>query len=292
MGKSPVYPPYLFTYLDAFLGRCHQAARILLLMDYDGTLTPIAPHPDRARLSRSARARLKSLASLPTIHLGIISGRKLSDLEKKIRLPDVIRAGNHGLEILFPSRKKPWIHPGARRTQKLMSHLATNLQSIVSRFPGGYLENKGLTLSVHYRMVQSHSTAALLRAVRATLAPYLRSSLLKACEGKKVIEVRPPIQWDKGNTVRYIYQKEIREKKKNPHSADRSVTIYIGDDQTDEDAFRVLKNQKTQVSKTSLLAGNEFGIRVGKTKHTRASFYVQDPGEVMVLLKMIEISIQ
>lgn len=284
------YPPYLFTHLEAILRRCRRSHQVFLFLDFDGTLAPIAPHPDRAVLSRGNRSLLKSISTLPRVRLAVISGRSLSDLEGKTRLPGVLQAGNHGLEIRFHSREKPWVHPGARRFRKRIDHLASELNRALTRYPGGYLEHKGFTLSLHYRMLKPTAAAEFLRTARAVLAPHLTRQSLHVHRGKKVIEVYPPIRWDKGKAVLYIKNRWGRVKKNGRRPPARYFSIYIGDDQTDEDAFLALGG-RDRGSGPVRSPGSSIGIRVGKTMKTRADYYVRDAGEVAVFLKMIEKSV-
>ena len=289
--RRPVrYPPYLFTHLEAILRRCRRSHQVFLFLDFDGTLAPIASHPDRAVFPRGNRSLLKSLSTLPRVRLAVISGRSLSDLEGKTRLPGVIQAGNHGLEIRFHSREKPWVHPGARRFRKRIDRLASDLNRALARYPGGYLEHKGFTLSLHYRMLEPAAAAGFLRTTRTVLAPYLTHRSLHVHRGKKVIEVHPPIQWDKGKAVLYIKKRWSRVTKNGRRRPTRYFSIYLGDDQTDEDAFRAFRGRgHDAVSVRS--PGTSIGIRVGKTAKTSANYYLRDPGEVTVLLKMIEKSV-
>lgn len=203
--------------------------RYLLLLDYDGTLTPIKKHPKLARLSPKRKIFLRKLANHPRIKIAIISGRKLVDIKKIIEIPRIIYVGNHGFEIEAYGKHK--IHPAAKRFIPLLKRIKAILANKV-KVKGVWIEDKGLTLSLHFRQVSQNRLKRLYKLFYETIDPWQKK--IKITKDKKVFEIRPPFDWDKGKAVKWIINK-LPLKNYFP--------IYIGDDQTDEDAFRGIKGK-------------------------------------------------
>jgi trehalose 6-phosphate phosphatase len=202
---------------------------LALFLDYDGTLVPIRRTPALARLGPMRRAELEWLARRTSV--AVVSGRPLAEIRRMVGVPRLVYAGNHGLEIW--SRGRKWVHPEAARRSLVMARMASAIRTLTRGVPGILVEDKGLTLSVHYRRVPRWRRAALRRAVAEkvrTAPPGLRLA-----QGKMVLEIRPDIAWDKGWAVR-----ELLRRAPGPR---RVFPIYLGDDRTDEDAFRALRGR-------------------------------------------------
>ncbi|OGC04773.1 trehalose-phosphatase [candidate division WOR-1 bacterium RIFOXYA12_FULL_43_27] len=203
--------------------------KLLLFLDYDGTLTPIVSDPMCAKLSPSRRKLLNKLSRHPKIKLVIISGRKLSVVRKLAGIGGIIYAGNHGLEILIG--KSYWVHPSAEKFSPLLKKLSGELGRKLL-FRGVLVENKGLSISAHYRSLARKYFPAFKKEFERVIKPW--KGKIKITRGKKVFEIRPPIKWDKGKAVKRI----IGKLKPGDY-----WPVYIGDDRTDEDAFRALKRK-------------------------------------------------
>ncbi len=249
---------YLFTHIDKILTRIENIPRVFLFLDYDGTLAPIAPKPDKATLPPEGKTLLTTLCRQFTV--AIISGRSLTDVKNMVPIPEIILAGNHGFEISSPSGS--WVYPEARNFENLISQLTARLESALMPFSGALVENKGLTLSVHYRQVRDEDEKEVKSIFHQTVEP-LRERL-RITMGKRVLEARPNIPWDKGKAVERLSQL---------YSAPPGDRIYIGDDQTDEDAFGALKEDIT--------------VCVGQKDNTAAKYWVKDTEEVWGFLRML-----
>lgn len=200
--------------------------RIFLFLDYDGTLVPIKSSPELAILRPSRRHTLERLSR--RIPVCIVSGRALTDIRKMVGIKDIAYIGNHGLEMLCRGRR--WVHPEAKMIRPLIKKTLDVIREKSGEWPGLLIEDKGLTGSIHYRRL----TATLPKGLREIIENEVRSRShkLKLTEGKKVFEIRPNIDWNKGEGVRELgHRLDARR---------RDLRIYIGDDQTDEDAFGVL----------------------------------------------------
>jgi trehalose-phosphatase len=256
---SPPLP--LERHLEAVLQRCRAHERCALLLDYDGTLTPIVAHPDAARLSPAMLEILSALGAHARYRLAIVSGRALDDLRRRVTGDGLALAGNHGLEIEAPDGR--YEHPEVPRLRAHIHALAQALQSDLAEVPGVLIEDKGATLSVHYRMVPD----AWVQTVKARLAlrirPAVEAGVVSLRSGKAVLEVRPHVAWDKGEAVRWMV-----DRLRHGLSPAGVLAIYLGDDETDEDAFRVL-------------AATGIGIVVGSSRQGSAAHYWVDSVEAV-----------
>ncbi len=210
--------------------RLRRYGRVLLLFDYDGTLTPIVKRPGDALLSGEVRKLLESLAAQPRYVVGIVSGRSLADLSTIADIPGLIHAGNHGMEIR--GHGMDFVHPGAVAAREHLDYAEKRLAALLVDTPGVIVEHKGLTLTVHYRAAAEWRVAGIESSVAAAAAPYVESGDIRLTQGKMVVEVRPAISWDKGRAI-----EKIRDE-----CGDVPFPVYFGDDRTDEDGFRVVQD--------------------------------------------------
>lgn len=234
----------------------------LLLLDYDGTLTPIAPSPELATLPASTRSLLRKLSRHSRMTVAVISGRALNELRRLVGVRNLIYVGNHGLEIWQEGRRTGVMVP--RPCREAVTRIRSRLAALAADIPGALVEDKGMSISLHYRLVPIRLVSHLKGMFRREILPLVLSSGLTVLHGKKVIEVRPGINWTKGHTALSL-MKQIRRRSVLP--------IYIGDDRTDEDAFGALTGGIT--------------IRVGTHRRSKAHYYVRDVKEVMAFLQWI-----
>ena len=209
--------------------RLLRASQVLLLFDYDGTLTPLVPNPEQANLSTQVRERLTALTTGDKYITGVISGRSLEDVAAKVGIPGMIYAGNHGLEIQGPGLD--FVHQGALEQAGTQVQVSGELQSALGGIPGVIVEPKGLTLSVHYRSTPGDQVRAVEQAFARVVEPYLESGTARVTYGKKVLEVRPNLPWDKGKAIALLQETYPQA----------SLTCFFGDDRTDEDGFGVVQ---------------------------------------------------
>lgn len=232
-----------------------------LLLDYDGTLTPIVDDPAAAHLSLTMRQVVHALLGHRRYRVALVSGRSLADLRTRIDDPRLYLAGNHGLEITAPGMT--YCHPQAMQLRPHLTVLARELRHELQAIPGVWVEDKGLTLTVHMRQVQAAHVPIVQQQVCHRLGPDLTRGVLTLRTGKAVLEIRPAVTWGKGEAVRWLV-----ERMQHDLLRARGGTIYIGDDETDEDAFQVLDT-------------GGIGIVVGSERHHSAAAYaVASPEEV------------
>lgn len=257
---------YVFSSRDALRGFLKRQS-LFIFLDYDGTLTPIVKTPERAVLAERTKKILRALAALKNVRVAVISGRMLGDLKKRVGLHGITYVGNHGLEgggggVNFKKRS-------AERYKKTLRRICSQLEVDVGYISGVIIEDKGLTLSVHYRLVRNTDLKYFHSALRNVITPYRQQKTVVVRGGKKVYEVRPAFCWDKGMAVLWL----LSRYRKGMGCQDSSV-LYIGDDTTDEDAFLALKTKGLTVF-------------VGKPGKSFARYFVRNTQEVIRLLRMI-----
>lgn len=250
--------------------RLRGACRVLLLFDYDGTLTPIVARPEDALLPKETRRRLTSLAARPRCAAGIVSGRSLADLSVLANIPGLVHAGNHGMEIRGPELN--FTHPQAVAARQSLDLVQASLSDGLTGVPGAFVEHKGLTLTVHYRATPEPLASEVDDVVAATAKPYVESGQLRLTRGKMVVEVRPDIAWDKGKAIEKIHW-HIRD---SGNPGDSLLPVYFGDDRTDEDGFRTVQ----------ALGG--LAVFVGEPRQgTVALHQLESPAEVSETMRLL-----
>jgi trehalose 6-phosphate phosphatase len=244
-----------------------RAPRVLLFLDFDGTLAPIVSDPEEARISAAHLTVLRRFAGEERFKVAVVSGRRLEDLEKRVGIPEFIYAGNHGFEVKGPGFH--YIHPKAASAAELLGTIAGDLRKSLSPIDGILIENKILTLSVHYRNVPGRAVPTAMAEFLKVLHPYFPR--IAYTEGKKVWEVRPAVPWDKGEIVLWLL------KNLKGRGSDPDAVLYAGDDQTDESAF--LKLKKT---------GLTLRITDNPSQGTAASTFLLSPDEVYEFFKKLQ----
>jgi trehalose 6-phosphate phosphatase len=251
---------FLLDHLPVVGARLGAAGRVLLVLDYDGTLTPIVARPEQAVLSPRARGLLNALASHPRFVVVILSGRALDDVEERVGVAGLIYAGNHGLEIR--GRGVQFTEPTAVADVAALRALTDAIEEALAGVPGVLGENKGLTASVHVRQVPESRRPE----VRATVEDRVRgwAGGFRVTTGHAVFEIRPPVSWNKGDAALWI---------KEQCAADVDLVVVVGDDLTDEDVFQALPDAVT--------------VKVGQSRVTAAEYWLPSPEEVAVFLSWL-----
>ncbi len=229
--------------------------RLAGFLDYDGTLTPIVARPDLAVLSDAMRGSLERLAARCPI--AIVSGRDRADVARLVSLDGLVYAGSHGFDIAGPSGLRQE-HPRAAGFMPALDAAEARLADLVGGIKGALVERKRFAIAVHYRQVAEDKVAAVKDAVAKVVA---EAPDLRRTTGKMILELRPRVDWDKGRAVLWLLDALGLDD-------DDVLPIYLGDDDTDEDAF-------------AALAGRGVGILVTDTERPTAAAYVlADTNEV------------
>jgi trehalose-phosphatase len=238
---------------------------VLLLLDYDGTLTPIVDRPSLALLPAETRELLVSLSRRDKFMVGVVSGRSLNDITAMVDIDGLIYAGNHGLEISGPGLD--FVHPAAARLEGALNQVYSRLQGGLAHLPGVLVEHKGLTLSVHYRLAPEPAAAEVETAVAAAAGALVSSGRANVTRGKKVVEVRPAVGWHKGKAI----------SKLQAAYPQASLPVFFGDDLTDEDGFSVVQD------------ADGMAVFVGPARTPTCALYrVDSPQEVADTLRLLE----
>lgn len=239
---------------------------LILLLDFDGTLSSIKKDPKDAILPDKTRELLQKLSRKSQVFIGILSGRTLKDIKSLISIPNLIYAGNHGLEGEIEG--KGYSFPLNNKLISIFPTILKNLTMIAGKFEGVIIENKKTAFSFHYRNVHSRVKNQLKSEFKKAVLLLIKSGKFTVLAGKQVYEIRPNIGWNKGKFAKMVIEKIIAQTK------DKPVTIFIGDDTTDEDAFKELTGSTT--------------IRVGQKLNSYASYYLKDTQDVFGFLQWID----
>lgn len=223
---------------------------LLLVCDYDGTLTPIVPHPSLAQPDQTTIEVLERLVGAPRTTVAVVSGRKRSDLEAFLPVAGLVLVGGHGSEtgeaIVLDEED-----------EALLKTLVSDLEAISASAPGALVEVKKTSVAIHYRQVEGGGEGVVARVMTGPA----RRPGVRVVAGKKVVELSVSRK-DKGDAVRHL---------RRDHPAD--IACFIGDDVTDEDAFRALEP-------------GDFGIKVGEGE-TAANLRLVSQAEVVPFLAEI-----
>lgn len=246
--------------LPSALGHVQEIAargdQLAVFLDYDGTLTPIVSQPDQAALLNSTRTVLRTVSA--KVPVAILSGRELEDVRKRVDIEGLVYAGSHGFDIAGPHGLR---RQEAKEFLPALDFAEKEIREKLAGIPGALIERKCFSIAAHYRKVNERDFPKLERVVSEVAA---RHRGLRMIDGKKVYELLPNIDWDKGKAMLWLLEK-LGLERPNP--------IYIGDDRTDEDAFRALERCGV-------------GILVSeKPTATAASYLLRNPSEVERFLR-------
>ena len=233
---------------------------VAIFLDYDGTITPIVDRPEEAFLAAATRDRLDVLSKRCPVT--IVTGRDVEVARKFIQLDQLTYAGCHGLDIQGPVGSG-MRHQVAGEHLPVIDSVEAYLRQELQHVNGLIVERKTYGVSVHYRLVKPIEVQLVNTVVENAM---WRFKGLRRENGKKVFELVPDVLWDKGVAVRWILRNIV----------DTPCTpIYIGDDQTDENAFGVLEDRGVPI----VVADDE--------RMTAAHYRLRNTDEVMRLIDLI-----
>lgn len=198
----------------------------ILFLDYDGTVSSIVPDPGAATLVEGAVEALESAAAQGPV--AILSGRDLADIRARVPVENIWFAGSHGFELTGPDGTYHR-NEAADAAVDVLKRAAAELGESLAAIPGLRVEHKRFAVAVHYREVAPEHVGEIISATTR----FGQQNGLRVTSGRKIVELRPDIDWDKGATLAWI-----RARIDPDHSM---LPIYIGDDLTDEDAFEAVR---------------------------------------------------
>jgi trehalose 6-phosphate phosphatase len=219
--------------VQAEVARRPSDSAFILLLDFDGTLAEFNEDPAAPELTPERWDLLNAISLEPGVFLGIVSGRRLDDLRARTRLPDhVYHAGLHGLEIEAGGARTT--HPDLPAAEARMEGLADCLKRLPVEFPGVYIEDKGASVAVHARPLPYSSHEKIFARADVLAVPWIAENIVRRLEGNAVVEYLPNIHGHKGEATKWITA-SVEARCARP-----AWVAYIGDDITDEDAFRAI----------------------------------------------------
>ena len=241
--------------IDRQLG---EAPGLLVALDFDGTLSPIQDDPDAPEITQANRRAVERLVDHPDTLVAVVSGRQLADLRPRVGIEGIRYVGNHGLEYTVDGERE--VHPEAEARMEDLRSVRDELEARLADMAGVHVEDKAVTLTVHYRRATDASAEDVTAVVESVVDPI---EGLKTGSGKMIVEVKPTVEWHKGAIVERL-RDEVPASWR---------TVYVGDDTTDEDAFEVLDE-------------GDFGVLVGE-RPTAADYRVSAQCEVSRLLNWL-----
>jgi len=237
-----------------------------LFLDFDGTLAPIARTPAGASCPAETRALLRRLAAAPGVTVAIVSGRALRGVRRRVGLRGIVYVGCHGLEIEGPGMRRAVF--ASREGRAAVAKVRRALSRAAGRIPGALIEDKGCSCALHYRLVAAGNRPRVKALLRDATAGAVRRGAVRLKRGKMVLEILPPADWDKGSAVLWI-----EERLRRRSGARGLVPVYIGDDLTDEAAFRSFRRRRITA-------------RVGNARRSDARYRLRDTREVRRFLDL------
>ena len=238
---------------------------LAVFLDFDGTLSPIVDRPDDARMTPSGGPALARLAALCPV--AIVSGRDLGDVRRRAGVETLWYAGSHGFEYAGPDGQRQE-HEQAGQAVAALAEAERELSARLRDVPGAIVENKRFALAAHYRMVAEERASEVVNAVAEIGAQH---PVLRMTGGRKVAELRPNIDWDKGKALFWLLERIAPD-------VGEVLPLYAGDDLTDEDALAAIGERGLGV----VVRNYELGDRP-----TAAHVAADDPEEFCAFLERV-----
>ena len=246
------------------LSRIAAAPSVFCFLDYDGTLSPLAPTPMEAVALPGTSAIVRRLAAAPAVQVALVSGRPIADVRRFLDVPGIYYVGTHGLEVRRPSGDVE-VAEGIASVRTVLPEIQQRLQAILGSRPGVLMEDKGAALAYHYRLAAPADAVAVRKAISAVAHDYQRRGVpITLVYGHEVAELRPA-SCDKGKAACALLARHARS----------ALPVYIGDDRSDEDAFEMLPRESIT-------------IRVAPPRTpTHARYRVREPRDVQRFLRQM-----
>jgi len=246
---------------------------LLVALDIDGTLAPIAPTPQAAAIPETTRRTLQRLARSRDVHLAFVTGRAALDGRRLVAVADSWTVGNHGIELIDPAGEVR-VNAMAEAFAPAIAHAARLLTGPLGGIGGVFVEDKAWTLSVHVRL----AARADVPRVEQTLTDVARQLELRVIQGKEIFELRPPVAINKGTA---LLELAAALGVSDHRGALGGSLLYAGDDRTDEDAFRALRARQWNAVTVHVGDGSTHGVL------TEAEFLLADPPALRELLEWL-----
>jgi len=255
---------YIFSKLSEIERKIKDLKHVALLLDFDGTISPIVKKPENAYITEKVRHTLKKINKVfPII---IVTGRPFYVIKKKVKVAKFIYTASHGLEWNLNNKLERKTLP--KLTEEKINQIRQIIKNIKKDYPSLIIENKPYSVTFHYHRMSVKDKKTFKGWLKKFLKPIYKQSSIRIFHDKETIDITPNLHWTKGNVaklaLKYLYKKTKRN----------YMPIYIGDSLTDEDAFIALKK-------------DGITVRVGKNKKSAAKWYLKNQKEVSFFLKWL-----
>ncbi len=249
-------PGYLFDYIGELFEKISGSRYVFLFLDYDGTLSPIPRRRIKLErpLSQYTRDLLASLSNSERVRISIVSGRSVDTLKRLIGLDNILYIGAHGHIIEGPGIR--FTHCIAEKLSSVIGKVREEIRGKIQAM-GAVIEDKEITFSIHHRGVKRENVDIIKSILRDVALKYHG---LKIKRGKSIFEILPDTGWDKGKAVEYVLAMLTMD-------LGDGLSIYIGDDSSDENAFKAVNKRG-------------ISVRVGSSCRTRARYHVRSVSDV------------
>jgi trehalose 6-phosphate phosphatase len=258
-------PEYLFDHFYQITDKINKTDKIVLFLDYDGTLVYFKNKPQEVVTPNEIKTVLSHLIQIQKFTIVIVTGRSLYDIKKLLDIDELSFVALHGLQIEL-SNAKSYIWEPTDDIRKILKNIKNLTEKKFQNKKGIYFEDKELTFALHYRMLAKEKIKDVVERFIELVKAVDTNNKLDILHGSKVIEIRPE-GWNKGKAVELISSNMISK---------NTLPIYIGDDTTDEEAFRYIDNQ-----------GITIFVSNNTNRSTIAQYWLRNPDEVLNFLKSL-----
>lgn len=255
-----MYPKYFFENGDPRLK--DNLSELFLFLDFDGTLVPIKDDPAQCFLKSDTMSQMEAISQSGKATVAVLSGRTVEEIKKRVPVQGIYYGGNHGLEISGPDLS--YLHPDALFGKQAMEQIFKKIKKKMLNIGGALVERKKFGFSLHYRMANKEDRVLIKKIFYETISSNQYRYTFSILPGKKVLELVPKVKWDKGRAALFLLKRQKKD----------YLPIYVGDDKTDETGFNALRTQGVTV-------------RVGKSKKTKAEYYLKGQWQMIKFLQHI-----
>lgn len=235
----------------------------IIMLDYDGTLTPIVSDPSHAILSKSTLKELKKIQARDDSELIIVSGRPINFITEHLKELSCYLACEHGA-LFYDYKKDEWHHLVSSDQTKWYERALKIIEAYTQRTPHSFFEKKQYAITWHYRNSSNELAKAQAKELISELKKTFHHLPVSVILGKKVVEIKS-LEANKGYFSKWFL---------SHYASHKELVLAMGDDRTDEDLFSALREQ-------------DMTIKVGDNKNTHAKFYLSGQSDVEVFLKEI-----
>jgi trehalose 6-phosphate phosphatase len=266
MSGKKLMSDYLFDYNHKIFEEIDKSDETFLFLDYDGTLVSFKDKPQDVVTPLEVKTVLFNMIQHPKFRVFIVSGRMLRDIKHLLNIKGLSFAALHGLQIELSNGKK-YFWEQADNIRNLLEEIKEMTFNVFKNEKRVHIEDKEFTLAFHYRLLPDEDIKETVEKFEKIVNKNDIDNILDLIYGSKVIEIRPK-GWDKGKAVKLILTNIVKSK--------NTLPVYIGDDTTDEDAFKQIKKQGI-----TIVVANKIN------RSTSAEYWLKDTDDVLMFLQSL-----